>query len=521
MIPILYESTETAFTSNGLGRLRDCISFKVTEERNNIFEADFEYPVDGAHFDEIVAGRIVYATHDDTKIPQPFDIVGYSKPISGVVTFHAVHISYRQLYLTCYGSNINSLSSAFSLFGNAQPSNPFTYEADFTSSAFMAAADGTPRSVRQMIGGVEGSLLDTYGGELEWDQFRVILHKARGVRRDFVIRYGVNMTDYVDDTDYSGTYSSCIPFWYGQDSVGQELTVVGNRVDTGAVTYNGRNDCVPLDLTEKFETKPTRTQLQNMARSMMQTKQPTIPSQNIRVDFVRLQDSAEYEQFSSLLTCNLCDTIGVSFPRYGMTGDFKIVRTVYDTLADRYDEMELGALSSSLSEALGITTTPTPDRINENFYVDADGNVTTNGTINAAGIITAEGFNATGHNSNIGAVVTGSKTDGLNSIPSASSSFQPTGAEFTLSTGSWTAIASVRFPAKSGGLRKVSIVVNGSSYFASYNTTGANTASTIDVQTILPFQVTSDSATVAIYAYQNSGDPLTPTRVYWRAIRTV
>lgn len=365
MIPILFENNETTFTSNGLGRLRDCISFTVSEERNNIFEADFEYPVGGAHFDEIVAGRIVYATHDDTGIPQPFDIVGHSKPINGVLTFHAVHISYRQIYLTCYGSNINSISDAFNLFGTAQPTNPFIYKSDFSATAFMSAADGTPRSVRQMIGGIEGSLLDAYGGELEWDHFRVILHKTRGVRRDFTIRYGVNMTDYVDDTDYSGTYSSCVPFWHGQDSTGNEVTVIGNRVDTGNATYNGRNDCVPLDLSEKFEEKPTRAQLENMAADMMQISRTTLPSQNIRVDFIRLQDSAEYERFSSILTCNLCDTIGVVFPRYGMTGEFKIVRTVYDTLADRYKEMELGTLSTSLSDALGITTTPTPDRISE------------------------------------------------------------------------------------------------------------------------------------------------------------
>lgn len=93
MIPILYESNETRFTSNGIGRLRDCISCAVTEERNGIFECDFEYPVTGAHYEDIIEGRIVYVTHDDTGIPQPFDIVGSTKPISGVVTFHAVHIS--------------------------------------------------------------------------------------------------------------------------------------------------------------------------------------------------------------------------------------------------------------------------------------------------------------------------------------------------------------------------------------------------------------------------------------------
>ena len=47
MIPILYDSSEIYFASNGLGRLRETISCTVSEERNGLFECDFEYPVTG------------------------------------------------------------------------------------------------------------------------------------------------------------------------------------------------------------------------------------------------------------------------------------------------------------------------------------------------------------------------------------------------------------------------------------------------------------------------------------------
>lgn len=355
MIPILYESTETQFTSNGIGRLRDCISCKVTEERNGIYECDFEYPVDGAHYDEIIPGRTITVTHDETGVAEPFDIVGAKKPIDGKVTFNAVHISYRQLHLTAYGRNVNGIDQAFAMLLNAQPENPFSYSADFSSSAYMAAADGIPRSVRQLLGGVQGSVLDAYGGEFEFTGFSVILHKERGVHRDFTVRYGVNMLEYTEEVDCTGCYTSCVPYWTGQDNAGNDVTVVGNRVDYAGSSYNGRNDCVPLDLTDKFETKPTTAQLQEMAQTVMHLKQPTLPGQNIKVDFIRLQDMPEYQQFAGLMECNLCDTINVVFPRYDMRGEFKIVRTVWDALAERYIEMELGALQTSLAEALGIT----------------------------------------------------------------------------------------------------------------------------------------------------------------------
>lgn len=357
MIPILFEASETAFVSNGLGRLRDCITCTVTEERNGIYECDFTYPIDGAHFAEIMPGRIVLVTHDDTGDTQPFDIVSYSKPIDGIVTFHATHISYRLSKTVVAGTNIQSLADAFTMFASAEPSMPFTFNTDKTSTGYMASADGTPRSVRQYLGGIEGSVLDAYGGEYEWDRFTVTLHQSRGVYRDWSIRYGVNMANYQDDTDYQGAYTSCIPYWTGSDSNGAPVIITGNRVDSSGVSYNGRNECVPLDLTDKFETEPTTAQLETEAASIMSQQQPYLAGQTINVDFVRLQDMTEYQGYATLLQCRLCDTLTVIFPDYTMQGQFKIVKTTWDVLEDRFTGMELGSLSMSLAEALGISNT--------------------------------------------------------------------------------------------------------------------------------------------------------------------
>lgn len=350
MIPIIYEKTETAFISNGLGRLHSCISCLVTEERNGIFECSFEIPMDTDDYKKIQIGRIIGVTHDDSGEIEPFDIVGYERPIDGVVTFHAVHISYRQSYMTITGSNINKLSFALDYISTfATPSNPFTYSTDKTSTGYLNAFDGLPKTVKSILGGMEGSILDTYGGEYEWRKFQVILHERRGQDRDFSIRYGVNMTDYKEELDISGNYSSVVPFWTDGTS-----KVIGSRVDSGVSTVTGRGETVPLDLSDKFETKPTKTQLETLASSLMNRNNAAVPVQNINVEFVRLQDLPEYAGFGNLLKCQLCDTIRVIFPDYNSSGRFKIVKTVWDVLGDRYESMELGELSTTLSEALGI-----------------------------------------------------------------------------------------------------------------------------------------------------------------------
>lgn len=516
MIPILYEKYDTAFLANGLGRLRDCITATVSEGRNDIYELDFTYPVTGAHFNEIQPGRIVAVTHDDTGDVQPFDIVSYSKPIDGVVTFHCVHISYRLTMQVVWATTITSLASALSLFGNVSGTR-FTYDTDFTGTGFMAAADGVPRTVRQMLGGIEGSVLDTYGGELEFNRFNVFLHKARGTARDLTIRYGVNMVSYQEDTDYLGTYSACVPYWTGTDTNGGQIVVRGSRVDSGLPTASGRNDVVPLDLTDRFETKPTAAQLESMAAAYMSGNQVNLPSQTIAVDFIRLQDMPEYADYAPLMNCNLCDTVRVVFPEYGMDGRFKIVKTVYNVLADRYDSMELGTLSTTLAEALGITQTPEKYGAIGNWAIGGD--LTVAGDASVAGDTTISGtLTVQGHGSYIGYQNSGSSTSvSLNT----GTSYIATGQEFTLSEGKWIINAGIRFPSNATGTRRICIRnVSGSQNIGrSRQSCPALSGAQTDLTTICAVSVPAGGLTFGVWAQQNSGSTMNSIEVYWLYMR--
>lgn len=352
MIPIIYESTETVFMSNGLGRLRDCISCKVTEERNGVYELEIEYPVTGANYSLIKPGRIIACTHEDSDDIQPFDIVGLEKPIDGTVVVKGVHISYRQSGMVVRGKNITTLGAAFTKLSQAVPENPFTYTTDYdtSSGATVTAFDNTPRSVRQYLGGVDGSILDIVGGEYEFDRFTVKLWSSRGKRKDFAIRYGVNLTGYNEEVDYSETFNACVPYW----TDGQGNFVVGDKQTSGQPTYSGREICAALDVSDKFDAKPTKANVNSAGKSYMSANETYAAQNNIEINFVRLQDLEGYEQYANLLNCKLCDSIRVIFPLHGIDRWFKIVKTVYDVLNDRYEEMELGSLQTTLADALGV-----------------------------------------------------------------------------------------------------------------------------------------------------------------------
>lgn len=348
MIPILYDSTATDFTVNGLARLVDCIDCVVTEGRNDIYECDFSYPVNGHAFELIRPGRIICVTHDETGDIQPFDIVSYTRGIDGIVDFHAVHVSYRLTKQVVIDTPKSSLADALAALSAAAPG--FTFRTDFSSTATMTGLDGKPHTVRELIGGIQGSLLDTYGGELKWDNFSVSLLKSRGQARPLKIRYGVNLKDYVEDADYSETYTAVIPY-YSTDS---DL-VIGSKVDPGFASYNDRQEVVPMDLSSDFENPPTAAQLEAKALQRMMDSQPATPHQTISVDFVRIHSDSN-PGLDALMTCGLCDTIATVLPMYGVETSYKVVKTTWDVLTERYINLELGTLGTTLAQALGLAS---------------------------------------------------------------------------------------------------------------------------------------------------------------------
>lgn len=341
MIPILYEKTETAFTSEGLCRLPDCISCTVHEVRNGEYECEFEYPITGEHYADIAEGRIIAASHDETGDVQPFDIYAHSKPINGVVTFNAHHISYRQAGITVKPFTAGSVTAAIQgIKTNSANTNDFTYWTDKSTAGDFKVTE--PKAARALLCGEEGSLLDVYGtGEYEFDRFNVKLHLHRGTDSGVEIRYGKNLVDIEDSVDYSDSYTGIVPYWYSDED---GIVNINNWIlRSGNYSYGNRDIIIPMDFSGDFEEKPTAAQLETKATSKLANSDAWLPSQTIKVDFVQLWQTEEYKEYAPLQRVHLCDTVNVIYPELGVTvSGVKVIETLYNVLLDRYDEMILG-----------------------------------------------------------------------------------------------------------------------------------------------------------------------------------
>ena len=347
MIPILYEKTETAFSSNGLGRLSDCIRCIVIEERNGIFECEFDYPVTGVLFSEIQEGRVVACTHDEQGDVQPFDIYARSEPINGVVTFYAHHISYRLSEITVKpftaGSCVEALQKIKSQSVNP---NPFTFWTDKSVTADYVSDH--PKNAKGMLAGEEGSIIDVFGtGEYEFDKFNVKLHLHRGQDTNVSIRYGKNLIDYTNKYDVSDAYTAVVPYWLGNVSEGEEtvsrlVMLTELFITSGHSVPSGREVVVPMNLSGDFSEPPTEGQLRALATSRLENSDAWLPNQTVTVDFIQLWKTDEYKDFAPLQRLRLCDTCGIFVPMYNTSVRAKVIRTEYNVLLDRYDRMELG-----------------------------------------------------------------------------------------------------------------------------------------------------------------------------------
>ena len=343
MIPVLYESNEITFADNGIGRLSDVISCQVLEERNGEFETEFQYPITGIHYDDITEGRIIYVDHDEQKDPQPFIIYRRSAPINGVVTFNAHHVSYLLSSVIIEPFTASSVSDAFNTFTtDNMNTNPFTFWTDNTTGGSMTSE--VPASVRALMGGNKGSILDVFGGEYKYDKFLVRNYASRGSDNGVTIRYGKNLSDIVWEVDTMDLYGSVVPYW----SDGESTVVYGGIVSGGGAV----NRVTTLDLSQEFDAQPTVAQLETRAAQFLSANEPWIPKENIKIDFIPLWQTEEYADVAPLERVCLCDTVTVIYTDLGVTATAKVIKVVWDALLEKYTSIELGQAKSSFADTI-------------------------------------------------------------------------------------------------------------------------------------------------------------------------
>ena len=368
MRPILYNANETAFETYGLGEI-DATKAQVTRERNGNYTLYIEYPASGPLAGTFKNDMRIKSDAGLRTKNQTFFISRISKDSTGILKIYAKHISHLTEKMAIR-NNTNATGTAQSALAiwalNALGGIRFDTwsDIDLTSKTSWNIADF--KTARDALGGVKGSILDVWGGEYEFDNTVIRLHKQLGRRSPIVLEYGRNILRAEDDQDIEGAYTSVYPYaTYTPENQGtgeggatsQQITVElpEKYVDGPYIgLYNERRVLI-VDFSSNFKDKevPTIDKLRRLSKEYAINNRLGLPKINTKIEYVDLSKTLDYKLTQILEEAELCDIVPVYYPQIGLTSeDAKLTTIVYDVLLEQNDSVEVGVIGDGFKSSM-------------------------------------------------------------------------------------------------------------------------------------------------------------------------
>lgn len=369
MKPRIFNAGVGSFNGLGLGGLADAISCTVTEElcgknwRGGEYSLEMQYPISGRNYDLLAEERIICAIPaENTDEWQPFFIYSISRPIDGVVTVRADHLSRHLKKIVCPEFEyFGPISSAFETIRTlSRPRNSFDFvktDGDYIDTY----STETPRTLYDILCGSECILdqyVSTYQEAYTFDKWTVKLGN-RGTDNGVVISYGKNMTDIDKTSDMTETITGLFPYWKDDQDVIHHLSSLGAYDDVvlsdnyQIYAYQMIN---PVDVGDVYRENEGATIQQlvkaitDYCRKILETSS-ALPA-TINVKFVSLSATDQYRDMLNKRTVNLGDTVTVKYKTLGINEKQRVIKTVYNVLNDRYESIEIGAKQTNLADVI-------------------------------------------------------------------------------------------------------------------------------------------------------------------------
>lgn len=345
-IVIIFEQDEQNFDTIGLGMLVPN-SGVVYEEFNGDFTLTFQHPYDASgKWKRIEIDRIVLA--ETPRGRQPFRIY-YYKPTMNGIEVQARHLFYDLLDNICesvaYSGSAQGAMDAIKE-GLSVPM-PFTFYTDIScDTGGIGCTMDNPVSLllKEEWDNNEGetkSFFYFYGGELKRDFFNVSMLESLGSDRGVFIAYRKNLVGLEVTEDISDVATRIYPV--GKDG----LALDGQYIDS---PYIGNYAYPKIRVIEDTNAE-TQSDLQKIVEDYF-ANGGDIPKVNIKVDFTDLSQTAEYKQYSNLERVFLGDTVTVFNQKMGFLKKAKVISYKFDPLLTRYEEMELGDFSPTVTSPI-------------------------------------------------------------------------------------------------------------------------------------------------------------------------
>lgn len=368
MRPILFNKNETAFDTYGLGEL-NVTKGTVTRERNGNYTLYAEIPVNDPMVASLEKEMKLKADAGLRTKNQTFEISRIVKDSSNIVKIYGQHISHKLEYMGLVNGRAFSGSAftALAIWHNATIGDlRFDVWSDIQTTGKGVFDISKMENARQALGGVEGSILDIYGGEYEFDNMTVRLHKQLGRTAPTVLEYGRNILSAELDETIESAYTSVLPFATytpdkpeGDTSDSQPdpvtVTLPENYVDSKYKALYAHRRIKVVDFSSEFKSDskskdiPTPDKLRKIANDYMERNEIGKPKINIKIEYADLARTLDYADRGWIEEVELCDIVPVYYPQIGLTDEtLKITTITYDFVNERNESVEFGDIGTNV-----------------------------------------------------------------------------------------------------------------------------------------------------------------------------
>ncbi|CAM3266489.1 phage tail spike protein [Streptococcus dysgalactiae] len=381
MIPVLYEAKETKFRTFGLGEIADAYEVKVTRERNGNYSLYIKYPLDGIFASTFKEEMKIKSDAGRRTKWQTFEINRVLRNSKDHIEIFARHISMRTQDIALKpfvnGASVGAESALEIWKENLVGDDTFDVKSDIlTLGSFNWEVDKVGNA-RGALGGVAGSILDVYGGEYEFDNRTIILHKQMGRKAPTVLEYGRNIVSVEEERLLDGNYTSIYPYVRytpqpkpqeeasGKPHVGEHeqpeeqlVTLPEFILDGQYLDLYAQRRIQMVDLSSHFnddknKKEPTVEEIRKLAQKYLKDNNVGAPKVSIEVDYIDLSQTLDYQDFRVMEEVELCDIVPLYYPKFGITTETeKVVEIVYDVYTDSNHTIKLGTIGQSISKSL-------------------------------------------------------------------------------------------------------------------------------------------------------------------------
>lgn len=343
------DASPTVPSDTGIGVLAEASSCTVKYGPDGYDELELEYPATGRLYSKLKLRDIIVAKVGK-RGNQPYRIYRITKPIDFKIKIYARHLAYDLMGIVVKPFSAANIKGALSgLKANAMTNCPFNFSTERTTAVPFEVK--RPTSIWSLMSSGQDGLLDVYGGEYLFNGYSVKFEKELGETTGVSVTYGINMTDFEQDSNCENCHTGVVGYWEENDEV----------IYSPVIGVSGNYDYVNImtvDLTQYWTERPSQSELRSVINTYIQNNKIGVPKVSWTINFIPLGMTEEYKNVAALEHVSIGDTVDVIFEKLGVKATARVTEIVWDVLLDRYKSVSLGDVKNSVARTIsGQTTT--------------------------------------------------------------------------------------------------------------------------------------------------------------------